>query len=82
LAPFRNTGFFRQADSQKASKSGIIDPDNSNQPWMRFEITTVPYIGVDCWIGGILNEPKFSLETGVCPEYAEDSEFFCFIDMI
>ena len=73
---------FLRADSQEASKSVMIDPDNYNQSRMRFKMKTVPYIGDACWVGGILHEPKFTFETGVCPEYAEDSEFFSFIDMI
>ena len=77
-----DTGYFLYVDGQHVNESGMIDPDDSSQAWMKFKTAIIPYVGDDSWVEGALNEAKFVLKKETCPEHAEGCEFGRFIEQV
>ena len=69
-------------DGQHVNESGMIDPDDPSQAWMRFKTAIIPYVGDDSWVEGALHEAKFVLEKETCPVHAEGCEYGRFIEQV
>lgn len=77
-----DTGYFLYVDGQHVKESGMIDVDDPNQAWMKFNTAIIPYTGDDSWVEEALTAAKSNLEKDACPEHAAGCEFGRFIDQI
>ena len=77
-----NTGYFLYADGQHVQESGMIDPKDPRQAWMRFNTAIIPFVGDDSWIEEALVRAKQSLTKEYCPSHSAGCEYGIFIDQV
>jgi len=70
-----DTGYFVYVDGQHREESGMLDDENPQQAWMRFNVSVIPYEGNDSWVEDALRRAKYLVsEVNECPEHAPDCE--------
>ena len=77
-----DTGYFLYVDGQHVNEFGMIDLENPNQAWMRFNTAIIPFVGDDSWVEGALIRAKESLVKESYPRHSEDCEHGAFIDQV
>jgi hypothetical protein len=70
-----DTGYFVYVDGQHREEVGMLDGENPQQAWMRFDVSVIPYEGNDSWVEEALRRAKYLVsEVSDCPEHATNCE--------
>jgi len=77
-----DTGYFLYVDGQHANESGMIDPEDPSQAWMRFNTAIIPFVGNDSWVETALIRAKKTLEEANCPRHSDGCEHGKFIEQV
>ena len=77
-----DTGYFLYVDGQHVNEFGMIDLENPNQAWMRFNTAVIPFVGDDSWVEEALVSAAQCLTKKCCPMHSEGCEHGMFIDQV
>ena len=74
-----NIGYFVYVDGQHVNESGMIDDDNPQFAWMKFNTAIIKYDGNDRWVEKVLFKAKATLLKDTCPKHSNDCEYYKFL---
>ncbi len=73
-------GYFVYVDGQHVGIDGMLDEENTDTAWMKFNVAVIPYAGNDDWVEDAIKLAKETVVLEDCPPHSESCEFSRFLD--
>ena len=77
-----DTGYFLYVDGQHVHEKGMIDSNDPQLAWMKFNTAVIPYKGDDGWVESALYMAKDVVQLPYCPDHSEGCEYGKFLQQV